>query len=128
MLKVPTTIEQFEALINRRAFELANQFRSTNNLISECYRIVFTIKRKEFLDYVKSRFKLNELPLSKNKKGKEDGYYILKEFGNKYRFYYQERLVHFDECVLIGQDAVYEKYVENCLKASGTGLPIDWWE
>jgi hypothetical protein len=128
MLKEPTKIEQFEALLNAKAFELAKQYCEEGRSISECYRTTFTIKRKEFLAYVKENYRLSDLPFTRSKISNKDAFYILKGTGNKYRIYYQEKLAHMNECFVIGQDAAYEKYIEHCLKCSGTGLPLDWWE
>jgi hypothetical protein len=56
-------------------------------------------------------YSINNLPAVHNKAGVEDGFYIIPEGSKKFRTYYQEYKVHFEEDVLKNIDEIYSKFV-----------------
>ena len=148
---VPTKEEQIESLIKfnpgivlRKCFTIEEMREMTSKHI-DYYKLVFTVTRREILEYIKKNYTLDRLGLTpesrehgyqtsfyqRTKINRRDGLNVERE-NNKFKCYYFDvehyfRTRELDQSTggffyLENEDAVYEKFVNGIISASGTGL------
>jgi len=119
----PTKQEQFVALIEGAVFDLVQKYCTERPIPEGSHKDLFDITKPELAEWLKKNYKVHKLPFVRNKPSVDDGFYIIREAASKFRLYYQEYRVHFDECVLNNADEAYSKFAEYLLK--GWGLTGD---
>jgi hypothetical protein len=119
----PSKQEQFVALLKGEVFDLINKYSAGCPVKEGVQRSFLDITKSEFIEWLKGNYSIDSLPFVNNKVGVEDGFYIIPEGSKKYRLYYQEYKVRFEECVLNNIDKVYDKFVDYLWK--GWDLPED---
>lgn len=116
---LPSKKEQIEALLKGEACELVEKYISPHNISGDSYKVIFTVKKHEILDYLKKNCSLNEV--TKQKPGSDDGFYAIPIYSG-FKVYEQERGIRFLEHILKSEDEVWESFVKYLLDISGTGL------
>lgn len=120
--QLPSKIEQIEALIRFEACELTEKYTDDTISSEEAYKKIFIIKKKEIKEYIKSKYKMEEL--INLKKGNLDGFYALHD-KSSFLIYEQERGFKFLERKVKNEKAVWKEYVEYLIRHSGTGLSFE---
>lgn len=92
-MEMPSNQEQFEALANSTTYDLAVKYIGPPPLSTGVYEQVFNVSKSEFTEWLRTNYKLKDLPFVYLTPSNKDGYYIIREGGlfHKYRIYYQEK-------------------------------------
>lgn len=118
---MPSKAEQIEAILHGVAYDLTMKYAGRDKSGRPQYSRVFTVTRKEIEEYLKEQYSLSTLPLTYSLPSQCDGVYIIAT-SSGYRFYRQERGIHFSEQTLKSDDEVWQLYIDWKLRTSGTGL------
>ncbi len=118
----PSKIEQIESLLNGTACELVERCVAPDRLCSNSYAEVFTVSRREILEYIRKNHNLEEV--AKNVPGEEDGFYVVPQ-GNGYLTYIQERQVRAEQVVVSSENEAWDRYLDYLIGYSGTGLTFE---
>lgn len=113
---------QVEALVRRKAYQLAREHPSTID-IAEAYREVFTASKTEILRHLQSNWLMRDLVISRP--GDRDGLYAVPHSGS-FEVYYQERGIKMLEKQGLTEEEVWRAYVDYITGFSGTGFKFEW--
>lgn len=100
--------EQAEAIKDGRQFELVRDTLAKDVLTPTDYESVITISPKELLKYLRAKYKLDELVITKP--SASDGFYVVKKHLG-YLTYLQERQIHFNQAWVLTTKQAWKQYV-----------------
>jgi hypothetical protein len=126
MESFPNKSEQIKAILYSKVYDFALKYAGLDQSGRPQYFKVFNFTKKEFEDYLKKHYRLDNLPFLHLSPGKDDGIYaILKPDG--YLIYYQERGMHDPryEQILKTEEEVWKYYIKFTLDTSSTGIKWD---
>ena len=105
-----------------RRTNLVMKYSPADQLSSESYRSVFSVKRSEVLEYLKRNYRIEDLISTVPQE--RDGFYAIRSlFG--YRIYEQERHVKILDQQVSTEHGVWVAFVSYLLETSGTALDFD---
>jgi len=112
--------EQIKALLIGRAYDLATKVLGVSDMTKSSYADVFTVTRKEVEDFVRR----NGFPSGSfyQREGYYEGLHCIHEEGNRWRVYWLERGVKYDERTFHNEEAVIQELISRCLGRTGTGI------
>jgi hypothetical protein len=126
MKKMPGKAEQLDAFLHGNAYEFTMKYAGRDQHGFPQYSKVFTITKKDILDYIKKNYKLNNLPMTYSSPSRKDGYYIIPiPDSTGYRTYYQERGIKGKEIVAYNEEEALLLYVKHRLLYSTSGIKDD---
>jgi len=118
----PTKQEQIEALIHHQAYDLVMKYAPSEELDEEAYTQVFTVKRKDVLNYVAQHCQLKDLVHMGQ--SNRDGFYAIPVKGG-FRVYEQYNTIKTEEQIITEELGVWKQFVDYVLRTSGTALDFD---
>lgn len=120
MVRKPSKEEQIEALIHHRAYDLVMECAPSEDISdAEAYALVFTVKRREVLEYLVQRYNISDL--IKTELSNRDGFYAI-PVSQGFRVYEQYNCIKAMEKILSDELGVWNEFVSYILGTSGTGL------
>lgn len=118
---VPSKTEQIEAIIHDKVYDITIEYAGRDKSGKPQYSKVFTVTKKEFEDYAKCHYRLDNLPFVHTEPREIDGLYII-PIKNGYRVYNQVRNIHIEESLLTSERDVWNTYFNYTI--STVGAPI----
>lgn len=117
----PTKEEQILALMQWKAYDLAQRYASKKTLDEAAYKEVFSIKRADIVDYLKKHAQPTDLI---QKDPKKDGFY-LRPTTNGYIGYVQDTGFKISEEEFGSIEDIWNKYADYLIRTSGTAIDFD---
>jgi len=118
MNSIPSKAEQIEAIIHSTTYQLTMRYAGRDESGIPKYSKVFTVTRKEIEEYVRTHYRLNNLPMVNVTPESHDGLHIIR-VPEGYHIYYQERNIRDTDYIVPSEDDVWKFYIDFKIRYGG---------